>query len=66
MTTKEIYELLKTETYCDHTTFGGNITDYHFNGYTSMCSVASDIASDKRFDKSCKINRENINRKKFK
>lgn len=54
MTTKEIYELLRTETYCDHTKFGGYITDYHFNGYTSMVSIASDIHRDNCFDKSCR------------
>lgn len=54
MTTKEIYELLKTETYNDHTKFGGYVTNYHFDGYISMTAIASDIEKDNRFDRSCR------------
>ena len=54
MTTQEIYALLRTETYNDHTQFAGYINDFDFNGYTSMCQIASRIESDGKFNRSCK------------
>lgn len=64
MTTQELYTLLRTETYNDHTRFGGVVSDYDFNGYNSMAQIASRIESDRKFDKSCKKNREYVNRYK--
>ena len=42
----------------DHSTFGGYVYDYAFNGYTSMKDIADRIESDLRFDKQCRKNRE--------
>ena len=38
----------------DHSTFGGYVYDYDFNGYTSMNDIAARIESDLRFDKQCR------------
>lgn len=54
MTTQEIYALLRTETYRDNTKFAGYVNEFDFDGYTSMCQIASRIESDKKFNRSCK------------
>ena len=46
----------------DHTTFGGEIYNYDFDGYNSMGGIAARIASDIRFDKMCQTNYENRKR----
>lgn len=38
----------------NHSSFSGYVYDYDFNGYTSMTDIASRIASDLTFDKTCK------------
>lgn len=42
----------------DHTTFGGNITLFDFEGYNSLTMIADKIVSDWRFDANCKRNIE--------
>ena len=41
----------------DHSTFGGQIYEYDFDGYTSINDIASRIFSDWRFDRQCKLNK---------
>lgn len=51
-----------TETYKpDHSTFGGIIYDYDFDGYLSMSDIAKRIEQDKKLDKLC---RKNANKRK--
>lgn len=42
----------------DHTTFGGYITLYDFEGYNSLTMIADKIVADWRFDANCKRNIE--------
>ena len=50
-----------TKTYqTDHSTFGGKIYDYDYNGKTSMCDIASRIESDWKFDKKCRHSFESL------
>lgn len=42
--------------YADHSTFGGSVYNYDFEGYTSMSEIATRIVSDKKFDKQCRVN----------
>lgn len=44
--------------------FGGKIYDFDFNGQTSMCDIASRIESDWKFDKKCRQNLEQRDKKK--
>lgn len=50
--------------YTDHSTFGGLIypsdfeTDYRGKDNTKGSPIAQRIASDQRFDNSCRVNRE--------
>lgn len=41
----------------EHVTFGGYVYDYDFNGYNSIVEIAGRIASDMKFDESCKKNK---------
>ena len=58
--------LKETEKYYkpDHTTFGGAVYNYDFEGYVSIGDMISRILSDRRFDKKCKENIKSKNRKK--
>ena len=38
----------------DHSTFGGVIYNYDFDGYVSMVSIAERIISDWKFDEKCR------------
>lgn len=51
-----------TRNYADHSTFGGLIYNYDFDGYNSLSSIAERIASDWKFDNTCKQNALNCNR----
>lgn len=56
-----------TRNYADHSTFGGLIYNYDFDGYNSLSSIAERIASDWKFDNTCKqnaLNRNKTNNKK--
>lgn len=44
--------------YTDHSSFGGYVYNYDFDGYISMSEIAARIISDRKFDKLCKINSE--------
>ena len=37
----------------DHSTFGGLIYNYDFDGYNSMSQIADRIISDQKFDRYC-------------
>ena len=50
--------------YTDHTTFGGVIYNYDFDGYSSISDIASRIIADKRFDEQCKQDAANRDRNK--
>lgn len=50
--------------YTDHTTFGGVIYNYDFDGYSSIRDIASRIIADKRFDEQCKKNIKERNKRK--
>lgn len=60
-----------TETYyrtgnykVDHTTFGGELTLFDFEGHRTLSNMAEKIASDLRFDETCRKNWENNKRMK--
>lgn len=53
-----------TRNYADHSTFGGYVYNYDFDGYNSLSSIAERIASDWKFDIRCKQNAENRDRNK--
>lgn len=42
----------------DHTTFGGTLSEFDFNGHHTMATMAQKIVSDFNFDKQCKRNLE--------
>ena len=45
----------------DHSTFGGEIYNYDFEGYVSMSDMAERIISDWKFDEKCrKVANNNI------
>ena len=46
----------------DHTTYGGELTIYDFEGKQTLSSMASKILIDQAFDKRCKKNIELRNR----
>ncbi len=50
----------------NHSTFGGNIYNHDFDGYTSMEDIASRIISDMKFDKRCEQEAKNRDRQKIK
>ena len=53
---------LKTTTYRNHNTFGGEITLFDFEGHHTLSSMADKIASELRFDEQCRKNCESRNR----
>lgn len=44
--------------YANHTRFGGTISNYSFDGHSTMSDIASQIVSDWKFDKQCRKNAE--------
>lgn len=48
----------------DHTTYGGELSLFDFEGHHTMQSMANRIAADLRFDKMCKQNALNRDRNK--
>ena len=48
----------------DHSTFGGIIYNYDFDGYLSMATMAERIISDWKFDEKCRKLSEIKNRNK--
>lgn len=52
-----------TRNYADHSTFGGELNSFDFEGHHTMSSMADRIAADLRFDNMCRINALNRNRK---
>lgn len=48
----------------NHSTFGGYIYNYDFDGYNSLSSIADRIISDLNFDYMCKQNAINRDRNK--
>lgn len=48
--------------YTDHTTYGGEITAFDFDGHHTLKSMADRIAADLRFDKMCRQNASNRER----
>lgn len=49
--------------YVDHSSFGGIISNYDFDGHPTIKDIASRILSDWSFDERCRKNIENRNRK---
>ena len=43
----------------NHSTFGGKIYNYDFNGYTSISDITERIISDRKFDEQCRKNIQN-------
>ena len=59
--TKEFY---RTGNYkIDHSTYGGIINSFDFDGHCSMANVADKIMDDLRFDEQCRKNLESRTRK---
>ena len=52
MTRKRNY--YTSNNYNDHTTFGGYVYNYDFDGYISISDMTNRIISDKKFDEKCK------------
>ena len=50
--------------YASHITFGGTISNYSFDGHSTISDITSQILSDFRFDKMCKQNALNRDRAK--
>ena len=58
--TKELY---RTGNYkIDHTTFGGIINSFDFDGHRDLRSMADKIMDDLRFDERCRRNAESRKR----
>ena len=49
----------------DHSTYGGNIYNYDFDGYNSVSDIASRIVTDWKFDDKCRKLGENYKRMKL-
>lgn len=47
----------------NHTAFGGRIYWNDFDAHSSMSDITARIISDMKFDKQCRINAENRDRK---
>lgn len=47
----------------DHTTYGGTLSSFDFEGHHTMATMAQRIISDFNFDKRCKKNIELRNKK---
>lgn len=50
----------ETTIYNTNNTFGGELSNYLYNGYVSMAEMAKDIERDFKFDYRCKRNIELI------
>ena len=59
--TKEFYRTGNYE--IDRTTFGGVLNSFDFDGHHKMKKMSDKIISDGRFDKQCKKNEEERNRR---
>lgn len=59
---KEFYRTGKVSV--DHRTYGGELTEFDFEGHHNMCTMAKRIAEQLRFDNMCKQN--SINRDRYK
>lgn len=46
----------------DHSTYGGSIYNYDFDGYNSVSDIASRIVTDWKFDEKCRKIGENYKR----
>lgn len=57
---------LQNRIYKDHTTFGGIISPFDFDGHHTMATMAGKILSEQKFDMQCKKNAELRNRTKKK
>lgn len=56
-----------TKNYNDHTTFGGELSSFDFDGHRTMASMTEKIIRDLAFDKQCRKNIElRNNAKKYK
>lgn len=54
----------KPSNYANHSTFGGVITNFDFDGHPTMSDIAARIMADRKFDERCK--RDAMNRDKNK
>lgn len=62
MTRKRNY--YTSSNYNDHTTFGGYVYNYDFDGHISISDMANRIISDKKFDEKCrKLGEDNKHKK---
>ena len=56
---------MKTGTYIagkykvDHSAFGGELSQFDFEGHHTLSSMANKITADQRFDEMCRKNRIN-------
>lgn len=50
--------------YTDHSTFGGTISNYDYDGHPTITEIAERIMRDVKFDKQCKRNAEIRDRNK--
>lgn len=48
----------ETTIYNTNNTFGGKLSNYSFDGHSTMAEIADDIMTDKLFDERCKRNIE--------
>lgn len=53
---RETRNYYTSSNYADHTRFGGTITNYSFDGHSTMSEITSQILSDWKFDEQCKKN----------
>lgn len=51
-----------TRNHADYSAFGGYVYNYDFDGYNSLSTIAERIASDWKFDNTCRKNALNRNR----
>ena len=48
----------------DHSTFGGTISNYDYDGHETMSDIVAHIVSDWKFDEQCRKNALNRDRNK--
>lgn len=48
----------ETTIYNTNNTFGGKLSNYSFDGHSTMREIAENIISDMKFDEQCKRNSE--------
>ena len=48
----------ETTIYNTNNTFGGRLSNYSFDGHSTMKEIAENIISDMKFDEQCKRNSE--------